>query len=121
MKKDLSPRRVDLRQATLIVNSSVSEWSARGIDAEVIIRHLDTSPQDREAVGLRLHCGRGYGRIMAYSGGWVDFEFSVHSVDDGETLLEIHPISDEGASAVVETLIERLMSLCDELSVHSSA
>lgn len=103
------------------MNSSINTWTARGIDAEVIIRQPDALPEEWEAIGLSLRCGRAHGRIMAFIGGWVDFEFSEPTENEGESLLEIHPITDAGVGAVVESLIDRLLSLCDELATAKAA
>ena len=113
----LSPRQVDLRGVAAVVDVLLERWAARGVEAETVMRLRTSSIQENDVVGLTLRRGRLHGRVMAFGGGWVDFEFSIDGTDRGN-VLEIHPITNDGACPAVEALLGRLLRCFDEQMVE---
>ena len=98
----------------MVVDDQLERWATRGVEAETVVRLRTSSIQENDVVGLRVRCGRLRGRVMAFGGGWVDFEFSTPDGVDRDNVLEIHPITNDGASTAVEALLGRLLRCFDE-------
>lgn len=113
----VGPRRVHLEDAATLIESLVPSWSSRGIDVDVVISRGSTSPEVPDVVGIKTRRGTMSGRMMLFSGGWADFEFSSGLGDD--RLRELHPLSDASVHELATDLLDRMSGSFDQSAPSS--
>lgn len=102
----VGPRRVHLEDAATLIESLVPSWSSRGIVVDVVISRGSTPRESPDVVGIKVQRGAMSGRMMLFSGGWADFEFSTGFGDD--PLRELHPLSDASVHELATDLLDRM-------------